>query len=84
MGEQNALLGQVVSHDQIKAKVVRCLPSLDFGSHGQACRIDPQMDLGREVEGGPENDPVDRFPTRRSRAAETLARDTIIPFVNTP
>lgn len=37
-------------------------------------RIDEEVDLGREVAGGPENDPVDRFPTGRSRAAETLLR----------
>ena len=46
--EQDARLGQVVDHDQIEPEVVRCLPRRDPGFNGQACRIDAQVDLGRE------------------------------------
>jgi hypothetical protein len=28
----------------------------------QTCCVDAEMELGREVEGGSENDPGDRFP----------------------
>ena len=40
----------------------------------QYLAIDEEMDLGREVEDGPENSPVDCFPIGRSRTAKTLTR----------
>lgn len=46
--EQDARLRQVVGYYQIEAKVIRCLPRRDLGSHGQTCRINTQVDLGRE------------------------------------
>lgn len=57
--QQDGRLGQVVGHDEVEAPIVRRLAGRDLGSHGQACRIDAQMDLGREA---------------TSRTAETLAR----------
>jgi hypothetical protein len=62
VSEEAAGLGQVVGHDRIEAQAVRCLARRDLGSHGQARAIDAEVDLGREVEGGSENSPVDRFP----------------------
>lgn len=66
-------LGQVVGHHQLEAQIIRSLARCDVRPHGQARAIDAEVDLGREVEGGPENGPVDRFPTGRSRTAETLS-----------
>ena len=59
VGEQDAGLGQVVSHDQIEADVVRCLARRDVRSHGQACAVDAEVDLGRKA---------------TARAAKTLSR----------
>jgi len=35
-------------------------------------RLDEEVEFGRETIGVPENDPPDRFPTGRTKAAETL------------
>lgn len=73
IGQQDAGLWQIVAHDQVEAQIVRCLPRCDVCPHWQACTTDAKVDLGREVGGGPDTDPVDRFPTGRSRTAETLS-----------
>jgi hypothetical protein len=44
---QDARFGQVIVHDQIEAKIVRCLPRRNFRPHGQARTIDQKVDLGR-------------------------------------
>ena len=50
--QQNAGLGQVVVHDQIEARTVRCLTRRDVRSHGQARTVDAEADLGRETIAG--------------------------------
>ena len=47
--QQHAWFWQIVIHDQIKAQIIRGLPWRDVGSHGQAVRVDAEMDLGREA-----------------------------------
>ncbi len=61
-GQQDTRLWQVVGHDQIEPQIIRRLARRDFGSYGQTRCIDTEVDLGREVKGGSENDPGDRFP----------------------
>ena len=64
--QRDAGLGLIVGHDRIEAQIVRYLPRRDLRPHGQARAVDAEVDLGREVEGGSEDDPVDRFPAERS------------------
>lgn len=42
--QQHARLGQSVAHHEIKAEIVRSLPQRDVRSHGQAVRIDADVD----------------------------------------
>jgi hypothetical protein len=74
VGQQNTRYRQIVGHDQIEAETVGSLPRGDLRPHRQPWSIDEEGDPGREVVGGPENDPVDRFPTGRTRTAKTLSR----------
>lgn len=57
--QQNAGLGQVVVHDQIEARIVRCLTRRGVRSRGRARTVDAEVDLGRET---------------TTRTAETLSR----------
>ena len=43
---QPSWLQQIVSHDQIEPKAVGCLSRRDLCSHGQAMRVEAEMDLG--------------------------------------
>ena len=56
---QNSGLGQVVVHDQIEARIVRCLTRRGVRSRGRARTVDAEVDLGRET---------------TTRTAETLSR----------
>jgi len=66
VGEQHAGHWQVVGHHQIEAEVVGGLAGRDLAAHGQPCGADEKVDLGRDVEDGPENSPVGCFPIERS------------------
>ncbi len=49
VGQQHDWLWQVVVHDPIKSKIVRCLAGCDVRSHRQPSGIYPEVGLGREA-----------------------------------
>ena len=49
VGQQGARCWQIIGHDQIEAKIVRCLARRYLRHHGQPHGIDEEMDFGREA-----------------------------------